>query len=461
MSSKLKRALIDLLAGFLWLIAFVGLCLYACEKFRESYLKAFLLGVVGLFLNYYLSTFFHEAGHVLFARKTGLAPIKINYGLFTVFKFFDSCENSCEKARNEKARNEKPCEKCKNKSGNYEKEKTRIKIKFSPIFGDAGETRFVATRSVGLADLKTAAAGGLLFSFVYCAAAFCVLLLVKNATFFCLFGAGACSAFYLFSINVIPINKTNDGSLVLFDDYCFGLAEMLEFSRRISAGAGIDELSARFLVAKKTFGNDCDGDIDSDIESDIESSVGGVKATENDVNVDLQKEYKNAFCAYIKYMITVASGKAESACRELSKSALINNIEKLSDEEFEIVFSEFVFACSVCKNAEFLSKNAVLIENYFSNDFCLEKDENVFARNLAPLRAHVAYREFLGQSDWGFALKNTYFRLLKCAESNLNDNDGGRSDDLFGDFSEKKTEQFSADNFFALAEKNLSDLLSR
>lgn len=452
MSSKLKRALIDLLAGFLWLIAFVGLCLYACEKLRESYLKAFLLGVVGLLLNYYLSTFFHEAGHVLFARKTGLAPIKVNYGLFTVFKFFDSCE---------KARNEKSCEKCKNKRSNYKKEKTRIKIKFSPIFGEAGETRFVATRSVCLADLKTAAAGGLLFSFVYCAAAFCVLLLVKNATLFCLFGAGACSAFYLFSINVIPINKTNDGSLILFDDYCFGLAEMLEFSRRISAGASVDELSARFLAAKKTFDTDCNGDIDSDIENNTEGSVGGVKAVKNDVNIDLQKEYKNAFCAYIKYMVTAASGEAESACRELSKNGLVNNIEKLSDEEFEIIFSEFVFACSVCKNTEFLSKNAVLIENYFSNDFCLEKDGDVFARNLAPLRAHVAYREFLGQSDWSFALKNTYFRLLKCAESNLNDNDGGRSDDLIEDFSEKKTEQFSADDFFALTEKNLSDLLSR
>lgn len=446
MSSKLKRALIDLLAGFLWLVAFVGLCLYACEKLHAMYLKAFLLGAVGLLLNYYLSTFFHEAGHVLFAKKAGLAPIKVNYGLFTVFKFFDSCENFCEKS----------CEKRNKKSGNCEK-RQRIKIKFSPLFGEAGETQFAATRSVGLADLKTAVAGGLLFSFVYCAAAFCVLLLVKNATFFCLFGAGACSAFYLFSINVIPLNKTNDGALILFDDYCFGLAEMLEFSRRISAGASVDELSARFLSSEKTFGTDCGGDINGDIKSNT-GAIGGVKTVKSDVKGDLQKGYKNAFCAYIKYIVTAASGEAESACRELLKSDLINNIEKLSDEEFEIVFSEFVFACSVCKNAEFLSKNAVLIENYFSNDFCLEKDENVFARNLAPLRAHAAYREFLGQSEWSFALKNTYFKLLKCAESNLNE-DGCCSDDLIGDFSEKKTEHLSADVFFVLTEKNLSDLL--
>lgn len=355
MNVKLKRALIDLSAGFLWIAAFAGSCFYCSSRFLIGAWLAFLLGAVGLAVNYYLFVFFHELGHVAFSKRAGLKPIKINYGAFTV-NYLKNL-NDCGKGARGYGLQKKP-EKSKN-----------IKIGFSPWFNkNAGESSFAAVRSVTSESIKTVAFGGLLFSFIYCLAAFSVMLLVNNAWLFCLFGAGACSAFYVFSINVIPVDKTNDGALVLFNSYCGELAKMLEFSRLLSAGADICELEKLTVYGEKN-------------------------------------QKVSAYSEYIRYFIA-AENNAERAVLTLNNSAL-KNLNSLCDEELFTVLSELIFAAGVLADEQFLSENSNLIENYFSSDF----SELSILGQLAFVRAHAAYRSALKANEWAAALQLTYKKL--------------------------------------------------
>lgn len=356
MSVKLKRALIDLSAGFLWIAAFAGLCFYCSSRFLISAWLAFLFGAIGLALNYYLFVFFHELGHVAFSKRAGLKPIKINYGAFTV-DYLKNLNNLSAGARGEGL--QKKAKKSKN-----------IKISFSPWFNkNAGESSFAAVKPVRTESIKTVAFGGLSFSFIYCLAAFLVILLVNNAWLFCLFGAGACSAFYVFSINVIPIDKTNDGALVLFNSYCGELAKMLEFSRLLSSGADICELEK--LAA------------------------------------DGEKNQKvSAYSEYIRYYIA-AENNAEQAVLALNNSS-VKKLNSLCDEELFTVLSELIFATSVLADERFLSENSNLIENYFSSDF----SGLSISGQLAFVRAHAAYRSALNANEWAAALRLAYKKLV-------------------------------------------------
>lgn len=358
MKSKLKRALIDLSAGFLWLAAFFCLCFYAINEFNVSAWAAFLCGAAGLVFNYYLSVFFHEAGHVLFGRRAGLKPIKINYGFFTVYYPDNACGGEEKKQKKQK----------KN-------------VRLSLLFGEAGESSFAPNKPIYSDSIKTVAFGGLAFSFIYCLAAFSVILLVKNAWLFCFFGAGSCSAFYIFSINVIPLDKTNDGSLVLFNGYCGELAKMLEFSRVLSAGGTVDEL--------KEIGVSC-GDCDRGDNCD---------------NRDSEAE-GGAYSAYISYFIT-ATYDAEQAAGKLLENSRVKSLNGLCDGELYAVLGELIFSASVLRDNDFLSENAILIENYFCNDADL-----CGTKGLAFIRAHAAYRIFLKNAEWSTALINAYKKLL-------------------------------------------------
>lgn len=357
MSVKLKRALIDLSAGFLWIAAFAGLCCYCSSRFLISAWLAFLFGAVGLALNYYLFVFFHELGHVAFSKRAGLKPIKINYGALIVdyLKNSDSfvLEGACGEGLQKKAKKSK-----------------NIKISFSPWFNkNAGESSFTAVKPVRTESIKTVAFGGLSFSFIYCLAAFLVILLVNNAWLFCLFGAGACSAFYVFSINVIPIDKTNDGALVLFNSYCGELAKMLEFSRLLSSGADIYELEKLAAYGEKN-------------------------------------QKVSAYSEYIRYYIA-AEKNAEQAVLALNNSS-VKKLNSLCDEELFTVLSELIFATSVLADERFLSENSNLIENYFSSDF---SGLSILAQ-VAFVRAHAAYRSALNANEWAAALRLAYKKLI-------------------------------------------------
>ena len=394
MKNKAKVLIIDLSAGLLWFAAFVSLCLYAIFSLNADVVFAVCFSALGAVINYYLFVFFHELGHVVFSKATALAPRKINYGLFTV---------ECG---------------AKNK-----------KISFSPFSGEAGVTEFaVSTEKITKkeksgavdlfnfkADLKTVTVGGIIFSFIYCLTAFLIVILVKEQTLFCLFGAGACSAFYLFTINVLPINKTNDGSLVLFDGYCDALADMLEFS---------------YLAERN--------------ESEKIKERFGKKET-----ADSGKKYESAFLAYILYSIDCNAGDVKNALFRFDNFFSEKSINKLSDEEYSLIFSETVFSaclrlagireaneenlCSAKTETDekprilsaFLAENKRGIENFFASCQSAPSEEFFGGENNLPLgeilfllktmRAHAAYRDFSGETEWANAIKKSYKKTLEKA----------------------------------------------
>lgn len=406
MRNRTKVALINLSAGFLWLAAFVLLCLYAIFSLKANVYFAAGISALGLVLNYYLFAFFHEAGHVVFSKKTALKPEKVNFGLITV-----------EFAGDKSAQNKSAGVSVNGKTGK------KTKIKFAPFSREAGVSEFSAVKEVSLNDLKKTAMGGLVFSFIYCAAAFFVLLFVKNATVFCLFGAGACSAYYVFTVNVLPFDKTNDGSLVLFDGYCGSLADMLEFSR---------------LTQNYSMNND-----------------------EKIKNLAIlsQNKLSFAFNAYIAYETGCFYGEKcenggdeKTENNETAKLSVFDcfsgekALDKLSDEEYFLIFPELVFSCCVNANkkppesgdfkgdksekyVKFLNGNEALITNFFS---CGETEKLMLSQDfscLKILRAHSAYRFFMGEKEWGETLENSYKKTLEKFASSEKSN--GETENFF------------------------------
>lgn len=178
MKNKTKCLIINLSTGFLWIIAYVFFCLRAVYCLNSSPFNAFLLSVIGLALNYVLSLFFHELGHLIFACASGARIERVNFGLFTASKIGQ-----------------------------------KFKVKFFTFGGaNAGESVFSYEGELTVGKLSTWAFGGILFSLVYLLVVFLVLLLVKNPAVFLLFGAGGCSAGYLAAVNILPLDKTSDGA---------------------------------------------------------------------------------------------------------------------------------------------------------------------------------------------------------------------------------------------------------
>lgn len=425
MKNKAKVLIIDLSAGLLWFAAFVSLCLYAIFSLKADVVFAVCFSALGAVINYYLFVFFHELGHVVFSKTAALAPKKINYGLFTVALCTSEKNNNSNRNNANDSANvgEKDC-------GTKHK-----KITFSPFSGEAGVTEFAVSAekiakkekngkceksgTVDLsnfkADLKTVTAGGIIFSFVYCLISFFILLFVKEQILFCIFGAGACSAFYLFTINVLPINKTNDGSLVLFDGYCDALADMLEFSYLAERNES-EKIKERF--GKKEI-------------------------------ADSGKKAESAFLAYILYSIDCNAGDVKNALFRFDNFFSEKSINKLSDEEYSLIFSETVFSaclrlagireaneenlCSAKTETDekskilsaFLAENKRGIENFFascqsapSEEFSDGKNEGELSELLfllKTLRAHAAYRDFSGETEWANAIKNSYKKTLEKA----------------------------------------------
>ena len=86
MQNKLKRLLIDLLPIIFWCIAIVLLVAFAYKSSGLKFWQVGLLTLAGLLINYFLSLFFHELGHLAFAKKNKTKTASINFGLFTVDK---------------------------------------------------------------------------------------------------------------------------------------------------------------------------------------------------------------------------------------------------------------------------------------------------------------------------------------------------------------------------------------
>lgn len=202
MKNKTKGVLIDLCALVLTVTAFVLLNLFVIKKFELKPLNVFLYSVLGLVINYFLGVFFHETGHLIFAKHNKMVAIKINFGVLSI---------------------------------DYRSSK---KIKVFTLFGEnAGESNFVPSESFTEKTAKQVAFGGIMFNLVYCIIALVLGLVVYSPVTFCLFAIGSLSAWYLFLINVLPFDKTSDGAMVFSKNgYARAVATICEIQRQILMG---------------------------------------------------------------------------------------------------------------------------------------------------------------------------------------------------------------------------------
>jgi len=190
MQNKLKRLLIDLLPIVFWCIAIVLLIAFAYKNGSLQLWQVLLLTLAGLIINYFLSLFFHELGHLAFAKKNKAKTASVNFGLFTV-------------------------------------DKKQKRVKLFTVFGEnAGSSEFVTVDKISAERVRSIAFGGLLFHLVYVLGVFLVILLVKNTILFSLFGIGGLSACYLLTVNLLPFDKSADGAVVLRTEYAEAVAQI-------------------------------------------------------------------------------------------------------------------------------------------------------------------------------------------------------------------------------------------
>lgn len=114
-------------------------------------------------------------------------------------------------------------------------------------------------------------------------------------------------------------------------------------------------------------------------------------------------------------MTFCVKGEITEAFRDLSK--LNDSVSRLSDDEYSVIFPELIFVAGVSGNGEFFEKNAVLAESFFAS-----------CENFSPaiLRAHLAYRRYMGEEEWVNAIERSYLNAgkelkggFKLAEKNL------------------------------------------
>lgn len=202
MKNRTKGLIIDLCALVLWGIAFASLSLYAYCSLNADLIVTVVFSLIGLIVDYILCVAFHEAGHLIFAKKSGMRLVKVNFGVFTV---------------------------------DYRNDK---KIKWFTLFKkNAGESEFLPTKKFDEQTVKSVAFGGLLFNAIFLLGVFCVILFVKNPIVFCLFGVGGATVGYLFFINALPFDKTSDGAIVFSKNgYARAIATIGETQRQIMLG---------------------------------------------------------------------------------------------------------------------------------------------------------------------------------------------------------------------------------
>ena len=126
MQNKLKRLLIDLLPIVFWCIAIVLLIAFAYKNSSLQLWQVALLTLAGLIINYFLSLFFHELGHLAFAKKNKAKTASVNFGLFTV-----------------------------------DKKQKRVKL-FTAFGENAGSSEFVTVDKISAEKVRSIAFGGLL-----------------------------------------------------------------------------------------------------------------------------------------------------------------------------------------------------------------------------------------------------------------------------------------------------------
>jgi len=237
-----------------------------------------------------------------------------------------------------------------------------VNQKITPFtfFGkNAGTTRFIPTKEVTEKQIRSLAFRGLAFSFVFLligiAAGVLLTALTKNATAFCLFTAGQSANFYIFAVNLLSDDKTSDGNLAFTDS---------EYARILAACSETDRL---------------------------------IRKGEEPEEPEIIKTSNQPIALYYHYLFTAAKYGKNAAFKVLPDDVVLDD---LNDEEYTLLFPEILYKACVTNKVE--EKLETYAEAYFS------ENQNV----ISSIRAHFAYRSFVGDEKWSEVLKESYEKRL-------------------------------------------------
>ena len=322
MKSRKTEIAINLAILAFWIIVSVALIIFACVKLNVSPVKACIFAFIGLILNYALAVAVHELGHVIFAKICKMKLLSVNFGLFSI---------------------------------EYG-EKTKVRF-FTYLQPEAGELSFVSTKRVTANSLKLVSFGGLLFSALYCAICLVCLASVFSAITFCLLAVGSCSAFYLLTVNALPLDKTSDGALLFSkSDYLDVLAQISNVDRAILQ----DKMPEEPPIFKTS---------------------------------------KQPLAIYYHYLYLTLNDRREEAIALLE--TLQTDLENLTTAEYLLIFPELAY------NA--FERGIADTELKLRAEILFLQDDS----HPAFLRSHAKFRSYCGDNDWAKILFGSYLKTLK------------------------------------------------
>lgn len=325
MKTNRREELINFSLFLAWLIIAVIFGVFAYSKFKSlSIADVIIYSLAGLLANYALAIVFHELGHVVFAKACEMRIAYVNFGLFSI-DFLNG---------------------------------KKVKY-FTYLSPEAGETSFIPKKVFTVRNMKLIAFGGLLFSFIYAIGCLIPLLFIANDLLFCLLGIGSCTAFYLFTINLIPLDKTSDGAIVITkNDYAEVVVAIGNHQKNVLAN-GFPEEAPIF------------------------------------------KKSNQPLALYYHYLYLLMHGRKDEAIRTIT--AVQQNLALLTDEEYVAVYPELLYiSCERGVIDEELHSRA---EVFFASEI----------ETPAVIRAHYVYRKLRGEKEWAQTLLTSYYKSLKDA----------------------------------------------
>lgn len=315
MQNNKKSPIINLLPVILCFLYFAALTTVALVFFKEHTLSVILLIFLGLIIHYVFGVIFHELGHVIAAKTQKMQVVYVNFGLFS-----------------------------------YDKEQKKLRL-FTFLGQHAGESKFLPTKKVTDIQLKTVTYGGLIGSLTYIFICTLVLSFVKNYATIAFFGAGQTLSLYLFIVNILPLGKNYDGSLIFNND---------EYLKAVAACAEVQRLI-----------------------------ING----ETPVEPDDIKGNNQPIARYFHYLFLATNNNKEVALSS------INNLDcndAFTEDEYNLIFPELLFKACIENTVNEQQKQQAY--DYFSDEH----------KNINALRAHYFYRLFTGENSWAQILCESY-----------------------------------------------------
>lgn len=332
MKNRAKALIINLLIGFTFLFAFVLKFIFYYESQNETLQNlplSIFLCLIGFIIGYILAVFVHELGHIVFAKKISLNVKTISFFIF-----------------------------------NFDCQTKKLKINSSK---NAGESQFTIDKKIDVQSLANLALGGLVFSILYYLL-LDVILIVVNSMFLekgqvnYLIFAMQNVAFYIFFVNVLPIDKDSDGSIAFFTkrQYNLCLAQSMNLQFEMQKGTLLTDLTC---------------------PSVFENS-------------------NQPIAVYYKYLFMVANDNKENAFEYVYKKRLLLN--ECTDNEYIALFPQVVYSACKLNKDKYLNSIKEQATQFFEN-----------YDSIDCVRSHYQFRLFYNETKWSEVLKNTYEQALK------------------------------------------------